>query len=465
MVTDRLKNFFGFGPVVALDPDQAVARGAAVYHYYLHKYEEMRDDMKLLGNADSVAFKEHSTKSLLRETKYWDTSKPVIPHMAIQWGSNILNDCLYLGVKNGAVHEIVPTGAELLYTSSVMTGFKVEPGQSMIAIPIKSQNLDGTYRIIANGNISFKKSYNNGAFVAFQIYMGSNKVINMKAWTSKDISGKEKMEEGFAEIVIDNSEKSKIKTKVIAPSGSKLQPKSEINNMLQLCQNYKRCKNKQEKSNIAKSIASCVSSICNAGNKDEFAGSILDTLASVLSEESRQRLFVIARKIGGEWNDSEKRKLAMACMSQISADISGFLTGGPKVSTNIQAILTLSICANMDQLTRLSSLHDYTSYHQACLYTHAKTRSDFRWIQDEFEADVKKAFKSMNSNIQFSSYAIGVALKKRRDRKKYLISKGRGSISRKLMAILSTTRLIPSGIWIIITQLLRPKGRKEQEEL
>ncbi len=192
MVTDRLKNFFGFGPVVALDPDQPVARGAAVYHYYLHKYEEMRDDMKLLGNADSVAFKEHSTKSLLRETKYWDTSKPVIPHMAIQWGSNILNDCLYLGVKNGAVHEIVPTGAELLYTSSVMTGFKVESGQSMIAIPIKSQNLDGTYRIIANGNISFKKSYNNGAFVAFQIYMGSNKVINMKAWTSKDISGKEK---------------------------------------------------------------------------------------------------------------------------------------------------------------------------------------------------------------------------------------------------------------------------------
>ena len=118
----------------------------------------MRDDMKLLGNTET---------SLFDETMYERKTKPVIPHMAIQWGNNILNDCLYLGVKNGAVHEIVPTGAELPYMSSVMTGFKVEPGQNMIAVPIKSQNLDGTYRIIANGNISFKKNYPDGAFVAF----------------------------------------------------------------------------------------------------------------------------------------------------------------------------------------------------------------------------------------------------------------------------------------------------------
>lgn len=86
MVNDRLKEFFGFEPIVALDPDQAVARGAAVYHYYLHKYEEMKDDMRLLGQEASKV--ENRTQ------------------MPIQWGNNILNDCLYLGVKNGAVHEI-----------------------------------------------------------------------------------------------------------------------------------------------------------------------------------------------------------------------------------------------------------------------------------------------------------------------------------------------------------------------
>ena len=112
MVNDRLKEFFGFEPIVALDPDQAVARGAAVYHYYLHKYEEMKDDMRLLGQEASKV--ENRTQ------------------MPIQWGNNILNDCLYLGVKNGAVHEIIPTGAELPYTSSVMTGFRIEAGQNKL---------------------------------------------------------------------------------------------------------------------------------------------------------------------------------------------------------------------------------------------------------------------------------------------------------------------------------------------
>lgn len=413
MVTDRLKEFFGFEPIVALDPDQSVARGAAVYHYYLHKYDEMQDDMKLLGQSDESMLSPQYEETNISAKVSARQEKPIIPRMAIQWGNNILNDCLYLGVKNGAVHEIIPTGAELPYTSTVMTGFRVEPGQNMIAIPIKSQNIDGTYRMIANGFISFKQNYHNGAYVAFMLHMGSNKVITMKAWTSTDIAGIDKIEEGYAEIAIDNSECAKVKTKIIAPSGSKLQPKAEINNMLQLCQNYEKCRNKSEKSSIAKRIASTISSICNAGNKEEFAPVVLEALQTVVSEEAKQRLFTIARKVGTEWSDSDKRRLALACMSQISADINGFsMGGGPKVSTNIQAIYAMSICANMDQLSKLSALHDTSRYLQACLYTHAKTRTDLQWLQDEFEEDVKKGLKGFANNIQFSSYAIGVALRK-----------------------------------------------------
>lgn len=410
MITDRLKVFFGFDPIVALDPDQAVARGAAVYHYFLHKYEEMQDDMRMLGET----FK-HDVNGLAEGSNppKAAAAKQDAPYMAIQWGSNILNDCLYLGVKNGAVHEIIPTGAELPYTSATMTGFKVEPGQNMIAIPIKSQNLDGSYRIIASGNISFKKKYHNGAYVAFTIHMSSNKVITMKAWTSNDIAGCDKIEEGYAEIAIDNNEYSKAKDKIMAPSGSNLQPKEEVNNMLQLCQNYEKCRNKLEKINIAKRISFCVSSICNAGNKGDFAPVILDALQSAKSEEARLRLFTIARKIGASWNDSDKRRLAQACLSQISTELTGFsFNGGPKISTNIQAIYTMSICAGMDQLSKLAALHGNTRYLQACLYTHAKTRSDLQWLQDEFEGDAKKSLKKIGNNIQFSSYAIGVAFRK-----------------------------------------------------
>ncbi len=417
MVTDRLKEFFGFEPIVALDPDQAVARGAAVYHYYLHKYEQMQDDMRMLGEVEAGQTEERertepSSAPVITAERERESVKPIMPYMAIQWGNSILNDSLYLGVKNGAVHMIIPTGAELPYTSPIMTGFKVEPGQYMVAIPIKSQNLDGSYRIIANGNISFKQRYPNGAFVAFMIHMGSNKVITMKAWTSKDDAGYQKIEEGYVEIAIDNKERSKIKTKFIAPSGSTLQPKSEVNNMLQLCQNYEKCRNKQERSNIAKRISVCVNNICNAGNKEEFSEVILEALHTISSEEPRQRLFIIARKIAHTWTDSEKSRLAQFCMSQISADLHGLFIGGPKVSTNIQAVYTLSTCGNIDQLSKLSALHPLSRYLQACLYTHAKTRTDLAWLQEEFEKDVKQATKKLNSNIQFSSYAIGVALRK-----------------------------------------------------
>lgn len=422
MVNDRLKEFFGFEPIVALDPDQAVARGAAVYHYYLHKYEEMKDDMRLLGQE---AFKvENRTQ------------------MPIQWGNNILNDCLYLGVKNGAVHEIIPTGAELPYTSSVMTGFRIEAGQNKVAIPVKSRNLDGTYRIIANGNISFRQKYPDGAYVAFKVHMGSNKVITMKAWTSKDREGTQKIEEGYAEIVIADGGNSKVKTKIVAPTGSRLQPKEEINNIIQLCKNYEKSKNTQMRSKSAKRIASAVFSICNAGNLEEFAPVILEALRSVSSEEARQRMFVIARKLGDSWSDPQKRKLAAICINQLGTDLRGFSMGsGPRVSTNIQAIHAMSICADKEQLQKLSSLHKCSRYLQACLYTHAKTKTEIAWLKEEFEEDVRKSVNGYGSNIQFSSYAIGVALKNEADQENILSAAERGKIVGKMCHVISAGKL------------------------
>jgi len=432
MVTDRLEDFFGFEPIVALDPDQAVARGAAVYHYYLHKYEEMQDDMKLLGEVTSdIEWEERKEKTVL--------SKKKNAYMAIEWGNAILNDSLYLGVKNGAVHMIIPTGAELPYQSDIMTGFKVEPGQSMIAIPIKSRNLDGTYRTIANGNITFKRKYLNGAYVAFQIYMGSNKVITMRAWTSANANGKVKIEEGYVEIAIDNGERSGGKARVMPPSGSELRPKEEINTILQLCQNAEKSRSQQDRSTISKRIAACVNNICNAGNKEVFAPVVLEALNSVNTEEARQRLFIIARKIGTSWTDSEKKQLSMACMAQINTELHGISMGGPRRSTNIQAIYTLSMCASEGQLDRLSELHRSERYLQSCLYTHAKTKTHVGWILEEFNRDLRTAARKQANNLQFSAYAVGMTL--RRDGTDVLSVKEEEKIVRQLCEIIRTGNL------------------------
>lgn len=389
MVIERLERFFGFEPIETLDLDQAVARGAAVYHYYLHQYAELTDDMRLLGT---------ETKS---------------PEPVIEWGKSILNDSLYLGMKNGGIQEIIPTGAELPYSSERMVGFEIEPGQDRIAIPIKSRGLDGVYRTIASGNITLKQKYTAGAYVAFVIRMDSNKVITMQAWTSRDEAGNEKLEEGRAEIMIDDQERNGARARVIAPSGSELKPRDEVNNLLQLCQNYdKQKKNVQEKSELAKRISACVKRICGAGNKGEFAREILAAFSMGLPEETRQRLFTISRKMAEEWTEAERNRLSEICLAQLGPALCDIQAQGPKVSTNIQAIYALGVCGKQKHMKKLETLHGNSKYLQACLYAHAKTRTELSWLLAEMDKDLAQAQKKRASNLQFSSYAAGVALRK-----------------------------------------------------
>lgn len=162
----------------------------------------------------------------------------------------------------------------------------------------------------------------------------------------------------------------------------------------------------------------------------------------ILDAGARQRLFTIARKVGIEWSETDLKQLAAVCMGQISADINGFsMGGGPKTSTNIEAIYTLSICANTVQLSKLAALHDTTRYLQACLYVHGKTRTDLQWIQDEFEEDAKKSIKGLSNNIQFSSYAIGIALRKDGVSNSILSAEMEGKIVKRLCNVIATGRL------------------------
>ena len=432
MVTDRLKKFFGFDPIVALDPDQAVARGAAVYHYYLHKYEQMQDDMKLLG-VDVAAEK---MTAAVKETGD-KGEQSVVVQKAIQWGNTILNDSLYLGVKNGVVQQIIPTGVALPYTSEIMKGFRIEPEQNRIAIPIKSRNLDGTYRTIAMGNIDFTKRYREGAYVAFKIHMDSSKVITMKAWTSTDADGNEKVEEGYVEIAIDSEEKTNTKTKFMPPSGAKLDPKAELHNLMQLCENYEKYKVSPQKSVIAKRIAAVVNNIAQAGNKEAFAEPILERLRTVSCEEARHRLFILARKIGNCWTEAEKVRLANVCMNQINGVLQGFSVYGPRVTTNTQALYTLMICANEEQLRKVEKLHKETKYLQPCLYLHAKTRTAVEWLKEEFEKDVRRMEQEVGCNLQFSTYAIGMALRKD-GQPKVMSVKEEAKIVKKICQIIGT---------------------------
>lgn len=405
MVVDRLKSFFGFDPIVALDPDLSVARGAAIYHYYLHKYDSLKEDMRIVNQSathqnDSSINNEHSVEKLEQH------------NILIEWGKNILNDSLYLGLRNGNVQEIIPTGAELPYESKTMTGFRLQPNQNLIAIPIKSKNLDNSYRTISMGNIQFEKSYPNGAFVAFTVSMGMNKIISMIAWTSKDEKGESVIEAGNTDIQIGNYEKITNKAKISAPSGSVLNPKTEINNVLQLCKNLQAGK-KGVKSESAKKLKLAIAGIITCSNQNDFATEILTTLKRPnLDFEASMRLITIARKIGENWGESIKKQIASFCMSELQSEFEGWGRSGPAISLEIQCIYALAVFGSDEQIDKLESLHNNSKFYQACLYVHGKTRTCIDWICDQFEKDANNAENRISNNLQFTAYAIGMALKK-----------------------------------------------------
>ena len=245
MVINRLREFFGLEPIVALDPDQAVARGAAVYHYYLHKYaQQMQEDMRMVG-ADAPALQPLPGKAAAPKA----AAAAVQQRAAIEWGKNILNDSLYLGMLNGAVRELIAGGTELPYQSDYIKGFQLLPDKAEIAIPIKRRTFGDTYQTIGNGHLKLKHGYKDGAYVAIRVLMGSNKVLSMEMLLSSDVDMQQILEQKTAEIIIGggNLDASATKLKFNPPVGTKLDVHNELNNLKNLCERKYTAKGNAQK--------------------------------------------------------------------------------------------------------------------------------------------------------------------------------------------------------------------------
>lgn len=421
MVINRLKKFFGFEPIVALDPDQAVARGAAVYHYFLHKYDkELADEVK---------------NELPEESAQIQTPQKIIPakrnitnadrSIGVVFGSNILNESFYLVTFGGNYEEIIPAGKELPYTSERFTGFRLPPGKNVISVPIARCEADGSYRIIAKGNIEFPERYSRmktDTFVTFSIFMNEDKIIRMDAATCRDERGLEIMDHGTATISIATGVEKGPKSKLIAKFGGRVNAKAQLNTIRSLCRNVDdafRRRSKDENVKFSATLKLNVSTIYAASNHKEFAEPLLQMLDDVKNsrEESfKLRCVIIARKIGGEWTAQQKRRLARLCLYQLDEElynpgINLGRPGGLKMNTKIQCVYTLSMCGSEDDIAQLVNLHSNEKFRMANLYTHAITKTEVDWIYSEFRKDCAKVLAGLTSGIQISAHALGVACK------------------------------------------------------
>lgn len=406
MVINRLREFFGLEPIVALDPDQAVARGATVYHYYLHKYaKQMQEDMRLVG-AEAPALQPLPGKAAAPKA----AAAAVQQRAAIEWGKNILNDSLYLGMLNGAVRELIAGGTELPYQSDYIKGFQLLPDKAEIAIPIKRRTFGNAYQTIGNGHLKLEHGYKDGAYVAIRVLMGSNKVLSMEMLLSSDVDMQQILEQKTAEIIIGggNLDASATKLKFNPPVGTKLDVHNELNNLKNLCERKYTAKGNAQKDVINK-LSQSSSSIAAAGNKAEFARPLLEMLCYSNNDELRLRLFTIARKHVAYWTEQQRQSLARECLNQLQGVLQGFPYYGPKINVNIQAIYTLGCCGSKEQVAKVQPLAAENRYYTASLYALGKSRVAGSFVQDVFQRDAY--CESNKCNLQVTAHALGMALR------------------------------------------------------
>lgn len=406
MVTDRLREFFGLEPIVALDPDQAVARGAAVYHYYLHKYaKQMQEDMRMVG-AEAPALQPLPGKAAAPKA----AAAAAQQRAAIEWGKNILNDSLYLGMRDGAVQELVAGGTDLPYQSDYIKGFQLLPDKAEIAIPIKRRTFGDTYQTIGNGHLKLEHGSKDGAYVAIRVLMGSNKVLSMEMLLSSDVDMHQILEQKTAEIVIggDNPDAPATKLKFNPPAGTKLNVHNELHGLQTLCERKSTAKGNVPKDVINK-LSQRTSSIAAAGNKAEFARPLLEMLCYTNNDELRLRLFTIARKHVAYWTEQQRQSLARECLNQLQGVLQGFPCYGLKINVNIQAIYTLGCCGSKEQVAKVQPLAAENRYYTASLYALGKSRVAGSFVQDVFQRDAY--CESNKCNLQVTAHALGMALR------------------------------------------------------
>jgi len=131
MVRKRLSAFFGMEPQTIPDPDKAVSRGAAIYHYYLHQ-----------------------------------GYKPTA----------ILAESIILGIKSQKMLELVPSGASLPFTKEFDLVYR---GKKDIGIPL--YRTDST-RPLAKKRFKLSKDYPPNTKIKAKISVNLLKVIEFEVW-------------------------------------------------------------------------------------------------------------------------------------------------------------------------------------------------------------------------------------------------------------------------------------------
>ena len=147
-IQKRLEKLFGFSPITAGDPDKAVARGAVVYHYDLHR-----------------------------------GIKP----------ARILNDTIGVEILGGKVKPLVEAGTILPWSSKPIDTLQASKDASLLRLPFYLGSREDTQppnRRIFDRYIPFQRSLSKGEPIFLQVQVDERGIMNIEGWPKANPSEK-----------------------------------------------------------------------------------------------------------------------------------------------------------------------------------------------------------------------------------------------------------------------------------
>ncbi len=296
LIKDRIKKLLNIEPITITDPDLSVAKGAVVYHYYLHKYGTMYQK---------------------------EINQDVLKQIVNSITSTILNDTINLAVRGGKVKALVKAGTPLPFESETFTNqFLTSDESEYIKLSFylgRGDSTDLPNRRIADRIVKLSKKYPIGTDISIKFYIDSMKLLRLEGWVTNNPKDKVLIEVDTNSLTEQHKGPGK---NVVSNEPNRLNVFNTFNCLNQYCIAYEQIMKSKKNKNItliSQKIKLTINEILKCSNPEEFAVPILNYLqSSKYNDTFKSRLYLISGKIGKNWTKRQIKRFEKICLDMIN---------------------------------------------------------------------------------------------------------------------------------------------------
>lgn len=358
-IIERLETFFNKKLIVLNDPDMSVAKGAAIYHYYLHKYKIQSHFEGFIENEQTgIKAVDGNKKSNFEEKAGQLIASSPISNSNIMKIGHIQNDTLNLEISGDRVYSIVPAGTPLPFKSKPLHVLMLPKDCNEIRLPFYYGSGNTTQwpnRKIAERRLQFKKIHKADTPISIQVAIDEFGIITVHTW----ITDKE-TELGTVTIAKGQETNNNEHQKVTLPAnnqGIKVDFRHECKKLSKLInQRNNQVKNPLLHRTVNNQIKELKKRMRTANNPEDAGNEIYSALHKYNSIPSYTGILLgIGAKLYHFWEDTDKEyfhNYAITIIKEIAQNLDNIKMR----DYHIQAINVLAAIGNKNDIPVLETL-------------------------------------------------------------------------------------------------------------